>query len=133
MFRYDKKTMSAVDSDRGVTITRSLAFRDASDNFIYYIYSSLKYKFEFSVSQRKEMRRVVAKNGTEEERMVAVASQVRESIVRNILDKLSDAGSVDLNEPELIKSDISEALLLLDTFNGLYLRISPNYRVEFIK
>lgn len=133
MFRYDKKTMSAVDSDRGVTITRSLAFRDTSDHFIYYIYNSRKYKFEFSVSQRKEMRRVVAKDGAAEERMVAVASQVRESVVRNILGKLSGTGSVDMIEFELIKSDISEALLLLDTFNGLYLRISPNYRVEFIK
>lgn len=120
------------DEDRQVTIKMAFRFRDIPDQFTL-CYADPTATFEFEVKCDVG----IAVHGELEPRATALrpttlATHIIESSVRDGLKQALGEDALSKVDYEAIKIAILEGVYMIDSDDGKLLRLSPDYKVDFI-
>ncbi|RFU49730.1 hypothetical protein D0B32_08150 [Paraburkholderia sp. DHOC27] len=130
-FQFDRKTISAVDPVRGITVVQSTKFYDINDRY-FFIYRDATLEFEFSAMQREEKRIVMIKSALEE-KALAVQSLILEPSLKKGFTKALKGQPLNSQAYTTLKNDVVEAMFALATWGGDLLSFVPDYEVVFIQ
>lgn len=130
-FRWVYST-EVFDEDRGVTIKMAFRFRDIADQFTL-CYADPIVTFEFEV--RCDVGLPVGgelERGVTAPRPATLAAHVIESSVQEGLRKALGDDALSKVDYEAIKAAILEDVYMIDSDDGKLLRLSPDYKVDFV-
>lgn len=122
---------AAVDDERGVEIRTSPHYRDITNELpFYYIKGDLKFEF-FTLEKMGIPVGGVLGTGETEPTARALALSVSEESVIAGLQRALGPDALQVIGLDQLKSEIKEALFLIGSRGGNYLKYSPDYFVEF--
>ena len=130
-FVYDRKTRTAIDNDRGITIRKALVKPSDADPIIYkFEYTSPDLTFEFGAISHEENRKFF-KDGKEIERHVAVSIDVIEGTLGRTKPASQPLSPEKISE---VKETIKEGMFALCAQRDLKddSLLVPEFKVNFI-
>jgi hypothetical protein len=128
-FIYDEAKSSAVDSDKGITVTMSQTFTDSYPVMLYE-YVEHGRKFEFSLITKSEYRHCIFR-GRDVNMRLPLSITIGERSLSRAVHGFLQENLRTVEEYSKIKENIRDAMMCIATFGGEIEKLTPDLVISF--